>query len=157
MPTIEERLRNRHNTLNTPMACPDCGSTFFLSDHARQYSGAGYGTVEFRDLSITPMQVRVCLCGKVIPPSPDGNLLRGAAGTEREAFYQSIQLADEARAKRDPKKLLDAVAAKRELDDALARLDELSKRLEEMQARLQEHLAQPEAPAETTQTRKKGK
>ena len=51
---------------NVPMACPSCGSTFFIKLSAEQFSDGGYGTAQFRSLSNSPESAYVCLCGRLV-------------------------------------------------------------------------------------------
>jgi hypothetical protein len=117
MPPLADRLRQQSNTLNTPMECEECTGTYFYDVPAHQYSRAGYGSVEFRQLTISPVPLRVCLCGHVVAPRPIGGKLQVAS---TPAFLDAMVLAARARQKNSTATLAEAVPSKKEFDELKA-------------------------------------
>ena len=60
-----ERMESLNSKVGTPMTCSHCGGTFFYKVNAEQYSDGGYGTAQFRSLSMATEAFYVCLCGTV--------------------------------------------------------------------------------------------
>lgn len=74
---------------NEPMACPKCGSIFFIEVPAQMYTSGSYG---FRSVSTnTAMKMFICPCGEVMVPPGMNN--GNPAGGERDLFAQSLAAA----------------------------------------------------------------
>jgi hypothetical protein len=88
-PTAEtQRVQRARVNPNEPMACPKCGSIFFIEVPAQIYTSGSYG---FRSVSSSPMKAFVCLCGELqVPPGMNN---RNPAGSERDLFAQSVATA----------------------------------------------------------------
>jgi hypothetical protein len=87
---FEERMRTQQNALSTPYACERCGATYFTDAHAHQYSRAGYGTIEFRQLTVSPVPVKICVgCSLVIPPKPQGGKMHPASTPDFQASVKA--------------------------------------------------------------------
>lgn len=125
--TIQARQAQQNQQMNTPMACPDCGGTYFASLEAHQYANIGYGSAQFRQLTIGPVSVKVCIgCSRFIYPEPGGG---AAAPGASPAFREAIKAGTEYR-----KKLAlnaNAVASKKELDDVASKVAGLLKAVNE--------------------------
>jgi hypothetical protein len=48
------------------MICPRCGGTWFYKVTVEQFSDGGYGSAQFRSLSMTPETAYICLCGTIV-------------------------------------------------------------------------------------------
>ncbi len=85
---------------NVPMACPACGSTFFIKLSAEQFSDGGYGTAQFRSLSNSPESAYVCLCGRLVDIKE--SVGRGQEG-QHARFVSAVAVALSAQLKQDNK------------------------------------------------------
>jgi hypothetical protein len=72
------------------MVCPDCGGTFFFRVSAEQYSDAGYGSAQFRSLSMTQESVYICLCGRLVENRENAG--RGVEGNHPR-FLAALKMA----------------------------------------------------------------
>jgi len=61
-----DRINDLQGKAHTPMACTRCGGTWFYKVTAEQFSDSGYGTAQFRSLSMVPETAYVCLCGAIV-------------------------------------------------------------------------------------------
>jgi hypothetical protein len=135
---FQERLQQQQRTINTPAQCDKCGSTFFYTVHAEQFAAGGFGTVEFRSLTASPVPTRVCLCGTVLMSS------RSAAGgsrtvlAAREAFYDSVNGAKHYKEKLTPDKIAQATASRSEVESLKAQVDELTALIDQLTTKLSE-------------------
>jgi hypothetical protein len=153
---VQERMSAKQKELNTPMVCTTCGSSYFIEVPANQWATGGFGSVEFRLLSISGMNIKMCLCGEPIGPSPQGGSF-GARSLAHMDFPESLRLAKEYRAKNTFKGIAEVVASKRELDDVKHELeglrDLITKQLAELEASLPKDVA-PEAVLPAPETPK---
>lgn len=149
--TYAERVSASLNPgVNTPIECEECGSTFFISSHANQYSGGGYGSAEYREITGSPIPVRVCLCGNPIIPTAQ-NFGGSRALGPRQEFQLSANMAKNYRQKNQA--LLDQVA---ETTPSLQEHEELKAEFELIKAKLEELLSN-QAPAAKDNVAKKKK
>ena len=111
-----DRIARAVNPLNTPVECEECGGTYFYTTYAEQFAGSGYGSVEFRSLSASPMPIRICLCGH--PLVPKQTVMGGSQQVQsaRQAFFVSAGAAIEKRKKLRPDNLLKVVAGTADLE-----------------------------------------
>ena len=65
----------------------ECGSTFFYTTRAEQFSAGGYGTAEFRSMSQAPKTFLVCLCGRPAFPQA-GSYAHGTQAAQAEKDFQ---------------------------------------------------------------------
>jgi hypothetical protein len=135
---LADRLRAAQTRADLPLECEKCGGTFFFLTHVFQYSKpTGYQSVELRQLSITPVPVRQCLCGNLVPPSASST---HGSTSERSAFQASLELAGKRRNSSDPNELvksLASIAELSELKDQLRHLkDEIGNKLIEIEQQI---------------------
>jgi len=63
---LVDRINDLQGRANTAMACPRCNGTWFYKVTVEQFSDGGYGSAQFRSLSMTPETAYVCLCGAIV-------------------------------------------------------------------------------------------
>lgn len=117
-------IRTGPAQINTPIECEICGSTWFYSIHAEQFSGGGYGSVEMRSITGNPVQMRICLCGNPIVPQSQ-NFGGSRALGSRESFYMSAKKAKTYREKHSLDHVAEIAASTEELQAAQAEIVEI--------------------------------
>lgn len=130
-------IRTGAPTINNPIACELCGSTWFYSIHAEQFSGGGYGSVEMRSITGNPVQMRICLCGNPIVPQSQ-NFGGSRALGSRESFYMSAKSAKTYREKHSLDHVAEIAASTEELQAAQAEIAEIKTILTRVEALTQE-------------------
>lgn len=120
-----QRVQRALNNPNEPVACPHCGSIFFLEIIAQMYTTQQSG---FRSLSQVPLKAYLCLCGALV--KQPGLATSIQAGGERDWFAQSIDAALTRRAQIDPNALAQGFAGVQELEALRRRVDQLQEQLE---------------------------
>lgn len=95
--------------------CENCGSTYFYSINAEQFSQQGYGSVEYNALGGNPRAAKVCLCGTPLPTKANA---RGTAQTRgaQEEFFRSLTAAREYIANNSIKTLAKVAATPQEVE-----------------------------------------
>lgn len=111
--------------INTPIECEVCGSEWFYSVHAEQFSGGGYGSVEMRSITGNPVQMRICLCGNPIVPQAQNFGGSRALGT-RESFYIAAKKAKANRKAVTLDHVAEIAASPSEIKDLQRQLDDLA-------------------------------
>ena len=82
-----QRVARAIQSVNNPVDCSRCGSIYFYEVNASMYTSRGR---DFGNISVTPQKVYICLCGKVQEVT---GYQSAPAGSERDLFNQSLQLA----------------------------------------------------------------
>ena len=96
-----ERAKNAVNNPNEAHQCKECGSSYFVSRQAEQYSISAYAV---RGVSVSPQTFFECIgCGDKFT---SGNQAIPAKGGEREMFQASLDLGKEWRTKHNPAQLI---------------------------------------------------
>lgn len=132
MQPLRERLAAQQTRQDEPLVCDTCGSTFFFHIHVHQYSKpTGYMSTELRTITITPIPVRVCLCGNIVPPAGSSAI---GSPSERSAFQASVELVREFTAKADPNQLVKSLASIKELESLRADLLAMRIRIDALQS-----------------------
>ena len=63
---LVDRISDMQGKANTPMTCPRCGGTWFYKVSAEQFSNEGYGSAQYRSLTMTTETSYICLCGCIV-------------------------------------------------------------------------------------------
>lgn len=137
---IADRISAKQAEINKPMACEKCGSTYFFELDANQWAGGGFGTVEFRLLSISSVRVKVCLCGHIVPPTPQATQY-SARATGHLDFPESAARAVEFREKNGVQGLVQVAASRSELEQVKGQLEALKSDVEEKLNNVNGHIA----------------
>jgi hypothetical protein len=120
---LRERLAAQQTRQDEPLVCEDCGSTFFFHVHVHQYSKpTGYMSTELRTITITPIPVRICLCGNIIPPAGSSAI---GSPSERSAFQASAELVRKRIDNGNPNQLVKSLASIQELESLRAEVKSL--------------------------------
>lgn len=121
---LVDRINALDSRANTPMLCPDCGGSFFFKVTAEQFSDSGYGSAQFRSLTMTPEAAYLCLCGYLVPIKETS--AKGVFGTHPQ-FLKAIKAATEFQDERSGKalKIAEAAATVAELDEVKLQLKDL--------------------------------
>lgn len=150
---LQERLASRQSAMNIPMACPKCGSTFFLETNANQYNNAGYGSAEFRRISVSTFTVRVCLCGWPVGPQMQAGSF-GAAGTEVNAFHESLEAAHRYRETNSVDGIIQQVATRKDVENLASQVSEVASEVDRLSEKQHGEVSTPDhidaEPASTT-------
>lgn len=118
--------------INTPIECEVCGSEWFYSVHAEQFSGGGYGSVEMRSITGNPVQMRICLCGNPIVPQAQNFGGSRALGT-RESFFIAAKKAKANRKSITLDNVAEIAASPSEIKELQQQLDDLKTQASEIQ------------------------
>jgi hypothetical protein len=78
------------------MVCPNCGGSHFYVVRTEEFANAGYGSAQFRSVSINQEPAYLCLCGKLVVISETGGRAP-AVGSARAKFLISMAKAAESR------------------------------------------------------------
>lgn len=116
-----DRLNALDSRTNTPMVCPDCGGTFFFRVSAEQFADSGYGSAQFRSLSMTQEPVYICLCGRLVENKE--NVGKGVEGNHPK-FLAALKMALAFQNQRNSKilKVAEQAASADELENLKARV-----------------------------------
>jgi hypothetical protein len=106
---VADRVRQATQPMNTAVNCEECGGNFFFLVRAEQFSGGGYGSMEYRSLTASPVELRMCPCGAPLTPAPAYAPGARTVQTARDAFFQSLALAKALRERRSADKLADRI------------------------------------------------
>jgi hypothetical protein len=127
-----ERVRQTTRGME-PLVCDKCGSEWFYQVTLQKYAASAYSSAAGGDLTVistTEQAIRVCVCGRPIPPSISGGQ-RGIGPDEMRSAAGAVDNArDEADTSEQSLELLvrESVTA-RQLEEVVKKIDLLSARL----------------------------
>lgn len=139
VPNLEGRRANLDRLMKGGGAgdvatCEECGSTYFYSVNAEQYS-QGFGSVEYNAVSANPRTAKICLCGTPLPSKAG---VRGSAQTRgvQEEYFRSLNSAREYISSNKLSNLVKEAASPSELESVkkllLDKVADLNKIVEEL-------------------------
>jgi len=163
-----DRISRAVNPMNTPIECEECGGTYFYTTYAEQFAGSGYGSVEFRSLSPSPMPIRICLCGHPLVPKQTAQGGSQVTLSNRQAFFNSASAAVDRRKKLRPDNLLKVVASQADFESLrssmsdtqikiLGRIEELEDKLKMVETKTKAEQVLETTPEAPRITKKSGK
>jgi hypothetical protein len=129
-----ERISRAIAPTSQSVICDRCGSSYFHTVYVEQFAGGGYGSMEFRSITGSPIPLRICVCGTV--KSPENTYVPGSRAivSAREELVKSLQDAKRYQDQNAASLLLDrvakATASKNELTDLRNELNARIDRLE---------------------------
>jgi hypothetical protein len=130
---LQERLNLLNKTANAAMVCPDCGSSFFIKISAEQYSDAGYGTAQFRSLSMAPEVGFICICGHIVDPKEPAT---GSKDTRHSIFVECMKNAIQRQKDNDPRAIAAQTISLKEYEALQGEDEWLKSCVEQLSARV---------------------
>jgi hypothetical protein len=147
-----ERARQTTNRGMEPLVCDKCGSEWFYQVTLRKYAASAYSSAAGGDLTVissTAQAIRVCICGRPIPPSISGGR-RGIGPDELRSAVSPVENARDQADKTDQNVdlMVRESVTPRELEEALKKIDRLSTRVTSVEEVISAHkLNQPRKTA----------
>jgi hypothetical protein len=125
-----ERVRQMTNPGMAPLVCDKCGSEWFYEVGLRKYAASAYSSAAGGDLTVissTDQAIRVCICGRPVPPTISGGR-RGIGPDEMRSAAAAVENTRDQADKTDES--IDAIVREsvtaRQLEGALKEIDRLS-------------------------------
>lgn len=118
-----------------PIACDQCKSTYFYTVRAEEFQSGGYGTAEFRALSITPKTLHICIgCGKPVTPKPIYMAKGTQAALAEDRFVESMKNGQKFRESNSVQNFANIAASPDEVAELKRRIDDLQQALNTLSA-----------------------